>query len=128
MVDPNPSDLPPRVAEKRRTARRRTLLAGKAIYGGGWFERDCTIRNFSAEGAKITLARGDCVPTRFFLMVRRNATAYEARVTWIRAPDFGLAFVRAFDLNGEIPAELGFLNLVWADFRLPRAGARSARG
>jgi hypothetical protein len=119
MVTLNSADLPPRVVNERRSTRKRTLFAGQVVYGDGPSVRDCKIRDLSADGAKITLGHGECVPTRLFLLDRRTATAYEARVSWIKAPDFGLSFVRALSLDGEIPADLQFLKRVWANFRSP---------
>lgn len=113
MATHSSADLPPRVVEGRRTPRKRTLLGGKVIYGEGSFVHDCTIRNLSGKGARVTLAPGECIPTRVFLIDRRVAVAYEAKVTWIKAPDFGLSFVNAFRLDGELPAELDYLKAVW---------------
>jgi hypothetical protein len=110
---------PPRVVEGRRTARKRTLLGGKVIYGDDNRVRDCTIRDISETGARIILAKGEIIPTRVFLMDRRSASAYEARVTWIKAPDFGLSFVNAYRLDSELPRELQHLKRVWAGFRSP---------
>jgi len=122
VVALSPSDLPPRVVQDRKSPRKRTLLAGRCVYGEPPQSKDCRIRDLSAGGARITLSRGECVPTRLFLIERRTGVAYEARVAWIKATDFGLKFLRAIDLEGEVPAELGFLNRIWADFRSPLAG------
>ena len=43
------------------------------------------------------------------LIDRRTARAYEARVTGIKAPDFGLTFVDAYRLNVQLPRKLQFL-------------------
>ena len=110
----------PRLVNDRRSARRRTFLAGKVVYGEGT-ALNCTIRNLSETGAKITLARGDCIPTHVFLIDRRTSTAYEARVRWIKAPDFGLAFTKAYNLEEPLPAELRYLVRIWASFRSPPA-------
>lgn len=59
------------------------------------------------------------MPTRLYLIDRRTARAYQARVTWIKAPDFGLTFVNAYSLDVELPPDLQFLNRVWAVFRSP---------
>jgi hypothetical protein len=96
-------------------------LAGKVVYGGGGTALNCTIRDLSEAGAKIRLARGECIPTRVFLIERRTATAYEARVKWIKAPDFGLAFTNAYNLEQPLPAHLRYLDRVWATFRSPLA-------
>jgi len=90
---------------------------GKAI--------DCAIRDISETGAKIRLARGERVPTRVFLIIRRTATAYEARVSWSKGADFGLLFVNSYNLEPQLPAELRYLVHIWEAFRPPLPGARA---
>jgi hypothetical protein len=102
---PWPTTLPQNPAaavNERRSPRRRTFLAGKVVYGAVMAQLHHS-QSFG-NGAKITLARGECVPTRVFLIDRRTATAYEARVRWIKAPDFGLAFVNEYSLGTDLPA------------------------
>jgi hypothetical protein len=119
VVLPHSALAPPRVVDQRGKQRRRTLLSGKVIYGDDNRVRDCTIRDISDKGARIALAKGECVPTRLYLIDRRTARAYEARVTWIKAPDFGLTFVSGFSLESELPANLHFLKSIWAMYRSP---------
>jgi hypothetical protein len=120
VSSPGSASLPPRVVEERKNTRKRTLYSGKVVYGpDGESAHDCAIRDFSAKGAKIRLGKGELVPTRLFLIERRSASAFEARVIWIKAPDFGLAFVRAYKLDEPLPAELQFLKRVWESFRSP---------
>jgi hypothetical protein len=107
--------------KERRSPRRRTLLAGKVVFGEGRTV-NCTIRNISETGAKITLARGECIPSNVFLIDRKTATAYEAKVRWIKAPDFGLEFVNAYNLEPQLPAELRYLLGIWETFRPSLAG------
>jgi two-component system cell cycle response regulator len=112
--------LPPRVVNDRNARRNRTLWTGKVVYGPkGESTLDCSIRDFSDRGAKIRLRTGELVPTRLFLIERRAASAFEARVIWIKAPDFGLEFVRCYKLDEPIPADLQFLKCVWELFRVP---------
>jgi hypothetical protein len=118
---PPAAKLPPRGVDQRRSPRRRTLLAGKVVFGEGQ-SVSCTIRDISESGAKIRLAGGACIPSRVFLIERRTATAYEARVSWIKAPDFGLTFVTSYSLEPKLPAELRYLVGVWEKFRPPLAG------
>ena len=116
-----PSNLPPRVVDERRSTRTRTLLAGKVVYGDGR-SYDCTIRDISQMGARITLANGQTIPTHVFLIDRRAAIAYEARVSWIKAPHFGLAFGTAYNLETELPSQLKYLSRIWSLFRSPLSG------
>lgn len=114
------ADLPPRVVEGRKRKRKRTLWDGKVVYGpDGETTHYCSIRDISEQGARIRLAKGDLVPTRVFLLERRAECAFEARVIWIKAPDFGLEFVRSYRLNEPLPADLKFLKRVWDGFRVP---------
>src|SRR5258708_3726002 len=92
MAQPDSADLPPRVVNQRKTPRKRTLLGGKVIYGDGQQVRDCTIRDIPETGARIVMAKGQVIPTGVFLIDRRSRIAYEAPVSWIKAPDFGLTF------------------------------------
>ena len=119
MVMPHSALAPPRVVDQRDKQRRRTLLGGKVIFGDDNRVRDCTIRDISDKGARIALAKGEVVPTRLYLIDRRTARAYEARVTWIKAPDFGLTFLNTYSLETDLPVNLHFLKRVWAMYRSP---------
>jgi hypothetical protein len=110
---------PPRVVEGRRSPRKRTLLGGKVIYGDDNRVRDCTIRDISEQGARIALGQGEIIPTSVFLLDRRNATVYEAKVTWIKAPNFGLRFVNSYSLESELPPELQHIKRIWTVYRSP---------
>ena len=59
MAQSNSADLPPRVVNQRKAARKRTLLGGKVVYGDGQTVRDCTIRDISETGARIAIAKGE---------------------------------------------------------------------
>jgi hypothetical protein len=122
MDQPDSADLPPRVVNQRRAPRKRTLLGGKVIYGDGQQVRDCTIRDISDTGAKIVIAKGEVIPTRVFLIDRRSPIAYEATISWIKAPDFGLTFVKSHALKGDMPAELDYLKQVWTRLCVPLGG------
>jgi len=122
MAQPDSADLPPRVVNQRKTPRKRTLLGGKVIYGDGQQVRDCTIRDISETGARIAIAKGEVIPTRVFLIDRRTPIAYEATVSWIKVPDFGLTFVKTHSLKGEVPPELDYLKSVWSRLCVPLGG------
>lgn len=111
-------ELPPRVVDGRKRRRKRTLWSGKVVYGAhGETVLDCSIRDFSEQGANIRLRQGELVPTRLFLIERRAASAFEARVIWIKAPDFGLEFVRSHKFDQPLPGDLQFLKGIWESFR-----------
>ena len=117
---PVAADLPSHLVDVRKGKRKRTLWTGKVVYGPkGKSVLDCAIRDFTEQGAKIRLRTGELVPTRLFLIERRAACAFEARVIWIKAPDFGLEFVRSYKFADPIPDNLQFLRAVWESFRVP---------
>jgi len=119
----DPADLPPRVVNQRGAPRRRTLFGGKVVYGeDGQHVCDCTIRDLSETGAKIAIAKGACIPTRVYLIDRRTPIAYEAKVSWIKAPDFGLTFLNTHSLEGDVPAELAYLKRLWKKLCVPLGG------
>jgi hypothetical protein len=122
MAQPDSADLPPRVVNQRKTPRKRTLLGGKVVFGDGQHVRDCTIRDLSETGARIAIAKGEVIPTRVFLIDRRTPIAYEATVSWIKAPDFGLTFLKTHSLKGEVPPELDYLKRLWSKLCVPLGG------
>jgi hypothetical protein len=100
-------------APKKRTApRQRVLYGGKIVYGDGAFSVDCTIRDLSPSGAKITLGQRVSTPTDVWFIDLHGGIAYAAQVAWRRMPHAGLRFVRRVDL-GAAPKELAYLVRLW---------------
>jgi hypothetical protein len=90
-------------------------LGGKIVYRNGAVSLDCTILDLSASGARIRIARGQAVPSRFHLIDIRNRTAYDTAVVWLNPPQAGLRFVATYALGGTLPAELGYLRNLWIE-------------
>lgn len=99
--------LPPRVADSRKQARQRMLQVGKIAYNEGAISLDCTIRDLSPTGARITIAKGQIIPTKVVLIYPRLQNAYECEIAWIRAPQYGLKFLAVHTLK-DLPAHLKF--------------------
>jgi hypothetical protein len=112
----------PYIVEKRRVPRSKTFLGGKVVYGEGPIIGDCRIRSLSATGAKIELPEGGCIPEHLFLIPSSNALAYEAKISWIKRPHFGLSFMGTHHLNGVLPPRLEYLKKIWATIYLPIDG------
>jgi hypothetical protein len=100
--------------EQRKAPRKKVLLTAKVIYGDGAQVFDCTIRDVSATGARITLAQGRTIPDAVYLLDLGNRVAYEAAVVSQRAPGFGLKFVKTMKLT-DVPPELRYLKRIWMD-------------
>jgi PilZ domain len=96
-----------------RPTRKRTLLNGKLVYGDGAFTVDCTIRDISEGGAKITLSRHQSLPSDLFLIIVKYGIAYQAKAMWVNFPARGLRFLKEYPLNMPLPDKLKFLRHLW---------------
>ncbi|MDR3507130.1 MAG: PilZ domain-containing protein [Caulobacteraceae bacterium] len=101
---------------RRREPRLRTLLTGKLVFGPHDMTADCTIRNLTAGGAKITTSLAAGLPPEFWLIVVRQNTAYRAAVAWRRGEELGLRFEGQHDLSepSRDPA-LNVVRHVWRE-------------
>ncbi len=119
-----PEKSPPR-EHVPRSPRRRTCLTGKLVYGDGAFSADCTVRDISEAGAKITLPRRQLLPSEFYLIIVKYGVAHHATVKWSKFPARGLQFTDTHALSATMPADLGFLRLLWLGLHI-RSGAHPA--
>jgi hypothetical protein len=98
---------------RRKVSSKRTLQRGKIVYGEGAFTLDCLIRDISAKGARITVAKGISMPTHVYLIDMQSAMAYAAEISYIRAPSFGLNFLRSYRISEMTDPSLRFLHHCW---------------
>ncbi|MEI9885538.1 MAG: PilZ domain-containing protein [Rhizomicrobium sp.] len=107
------SDIRKSPAHKPRlAARKRVLFGGKIVHGDGAFSLDCTIRDLSDAGAKVTLGNRVSIPAEVYFIDQRSGVAHLAQVAWRRTPNFGLKFLTRIDL-ADVPKELGYLARLW---------------
>lgn len=114
MSDETDADLPPRIVDLQtshppRAPRQRTLQAAKVTYHDGAISLDCSVRDLSETGARISLPAGQVIPTNVVLIYPRTQTVYEAQVTWIKAPQFGLKFFGKYSMTEDLPKHLKYL-------------------
>ena len=102
--------------EQRKAPRKKVLLTGKIISGEGTHVLDCTIRDVSTTGARITLAQGRTMPDEAFLLDMVNRVAYEAVVVSERAGGFGLKFKKTLRLADITTPELRYLKRIWLEY------------
>src|SRR5580765_926138 len=98
---------------RRKSNRRRTLQRGKIVYGEGAYSIDCLIRDISAKGARVTIEKGSVMPTHVYLIDIHTGMAHGAEVVFIRAPSFGLNFLRSYRLAELTDPSLKFLKYCW---------------
>ena len=104
--------------EQRAGERRRVLLAGKLVYGDTDMTLDCGIRNLSKRGARVRLAGPAALPNEVHLIELRSGVAFDCIVTWRRMPEFGLKFIKSYELPETVPAEqkrLSALKRIWVE-------------
>lgn len=93
-------------SERRSSDRQRTLLAGILIHGAAALTVDCAIRDLSKSGARVRLGAPDNFSKPLMFLVCRSGEAFEAEITWRRANDVGLTFLRQCNLSAaETPIE-----------------------
>ena len=74
---------------------------------------ECTIRDISASGARITLSKGSSIPANVYLIDMANRIAYETVVVSQRAGGYGLKFRNAHPLAQINAPELRYLKRIW---------------
>jgi PilZ domain len=79
------------VADRRRAPRLKSLLTGTIICDDLTSTLDCTVRNISAWGAKVTLPDAFRVPDDFNLVVPHHDQTHRAKVIWRKGDSAGLA-------------------------------------
>jgi hypothetical protein len=77
--------------EHRTAPRRRFLKAGRITFGGG-ATFDCTIRNFSENGAALEVGSPVGIPERFTLVIAADNLHLPCRVIWRKETRIGVHF------------------------------------
>ena len=90
--------------ERRQTARARVIYGGVIAYNGRQSTVDCTIRNFSEDGAKVELDNPAMLPDVIDLLIARKSRAFPAKITWRQAHQLGLSFQRR-ERDAPIPLD-----------------------
>lgn len=93
MTDASPSHAAaPAEGERRRQPRQRVLKGALVVFGQLNRTFDCTIRNLTAKGAKLTLESTLGTPGEFLLLVTVEAKAVPARAVWKTEKEIGVEF------------------------------------
>jgi hypothetical protein len=77
--------------EERRKYQRTEIDEPAYVSSGGSVMR-CTVRNISAEGAAIDVANPAFVPQYFRLVMVKDSSVHECRITWIQRNRIGVTF------------------------------------
>lgn len=106
------SEAPP-PAERRPKPRSRVLLSGIVVHGDGAYSFDCSFRNLSETGARISMGKNLQFPSEFFLINIRDRVAYDCRVVWNKGNDVGVTFKATVALSAVTDPGLAYLKKLW---------------
>ncbi len=99
--------------ERRPNQRRRFLLGGIVVLADGARTFDCTIRNQSAGGAKISHAKDVQLPLSFRLINIRDRIVYDAELIWAKESESGVAFKTRTNISDITDPALAYLGRLW---------------
>lgn len=106
----------PAPSDRRREPRLRVLLTGKLVYPHNDVSADCTIRDLSANGARLIVRPEDLTSDPFLIVVKR-AIVHQALTAWRAGAQAGLSFADSVDLVGQAPPHLKGFQRIWIDLR-----------
>lgn len=81
--------------ERRSSPRTRTFKSGKIYLNGKASVIDCTVRNLSATGAKLTVVTTLGIPASFLLGIGEDGDERPCRVVRRTATEIGVSFLKA---------------------------------
>jgi hypothetical protein len=91
----------PAAAERREEPRLRSIIAGRLMFNNGNTSVDCTVRNLTRAGAKLTVSAAVTVPDLFDLFIPQKGVTRRAKTRWRRGEELGIIFLG----SGEGAAE-----------------------
>lgn len=77
-------------AEKRAEPRRRVVKRAKLAFGGFVFVRECTVRDTSPTGFRVSVTGAHEIPDEFYLVLTAERVMQQVRVKWRRGNDLGV--------------------------------------
>jgi hypothetical protein len=77
---------------RRARPRNRTVLKGQVVFNNRASALDCTVRDLSDTGARVTFADVSIPPPEFELEIPSKGLRVHARLVWSRGATHGVAF------------------------------------
>jgi hypothetical protein len=107
--------LPCAPTERRPTRRKKVLAPGTIVSLDGARTADCTIKDISADGARIDLRDASFSTGWFYFIHLAGRTAYRATVAWRSGNDAGLKFSDTYQLSAQLQPDLRFIKQLWLE-------------
>jgi hypothetical protein len=114
QIEPVNDNLAGPPHERRRERRARVLLKGKIVYAHSLLSADCTIRDLSPGGARITV-NPEAIAHAPYLIVVRDVVVHRSRTIWQTAQQAGMRFLGTFDLSAETPLHPRAIQRIWLE-------------
>lgn len=86
--------------ERRSSTRKRSLLNGRIVFNNRCSVIECTIRDISETGAKISFAHPTPIPAEFELDIPSKGSPVRARVMWSNGKECGVLFGGRTETSG----------------------------
>lgn len=87
-------------AERRALPRGRTFWKGTVLFPGGLRSAECTVRNFTSQGARLECGGATDIPDHFDLTIPQKSGTFACRVIWRRGTEIGVSFAAAQEPAG----------------------------
>ena len=107
------------LADRRRSSRKRVLLAGKIAHLHNSFSSGCRIYDLTSEGARIVVDAHDDIHKDSCLIVVRDGKVHKTKTIWARGLSRGVEFTDTFSLTSAVPTHLTGMRRLWVE-NLPR--------
>ena len=91
------------------------LHAGICVFAGGKSRFNCSIRDRSKEGARLSFPIPRELPRRFWLIDVPAKLACYAKLAWTRKTDAGAAILHTIDIARIDDPSLRYLLPIWQD-------------
>jgi hypothetical protein len=88
------------MAERRASARQRSLLRGCIYFNNRCSAVDCLVRDLSTGGARLILSEHVSIPDNIELYIAQKCQTLRAHVQWHQGDEAGVAFAQA----GQAPS------------------------
>lgn len=92
-------------AERRTSARHRTLFTGVLVHRPEGLTTDCAVRDLSDTGVQVRVFGPLYLAAPIMLLIPKLEKAWEATVAWKRELAIGLYFLREIDLRSAPTSE-----------------------
>jgi hypothetical protein len=91
------------------------LRAGICVFGDGASKFNCSIRNRSPDGARVSFPIVRKLPPQFWLIDVPGRHALSARLAWSGSSDAGMAILHKMDIGNIQDRSLAYLLDIWQD-------------